>query len=129
MVPLEVDVDHRLDVVERQVKERAVAPDTGIGDDDVELSEARDGRIDRPLHRRGIAHVTCDAQGAIQSQVIPRPRHQRHARPLCHEARGHCGADSPAAARDERHATIEHAHRSPTGRRRAASVVARSGMT
>ena len=105
----QVDVQHPLDRVRVDVQHRAVAGDTGIGDDGVDAAELLDGLCGRGLHGGEIADVGNHGQDVFvaaqfggpfgQRRLVQVGQHQLGA--LGVQPAGHLGTDSLAATGDE----------------------------
>jgi hypothetical protein len=62
----QVHVQHQPEVVERHLRERLVAQDAGVVDEDVHPPPGVHGAVDHRLHRRRVAHV-----GAVDHRLTP----------------------------------------------------------
>ena len=68
--PLEVDVDHLLEVLDRRVDECVVRADAGIRDADVQPSEALDRAGDRVLDLAQVADVAGQPERVRKPEVV-----------------------------------------------------------
>ena len=70
---LEVDVDHRLDLLRVQLEERPVGADAGVGDHDVEAAVPLDELRGRRADRLAVADVADEAEAALEAEVAAAP--------------------------------------------------------
>jgi hypothetical protein len=61
---LEVDVEHRVPLLLRQLMGEAVGADAGVVEEEVDAAEALDGLLDRSLDRRVVTDVGHEREGA-----------------------------------------------------------------
>jgi hypothetical protein len=110
---LEVHVDHQLDLLGIELEERAVGPDAGVGDDDVQAPERLDGVRDGGSDLLEVAHVARARDGALEAEIVAAARRQPDRRSGGRQPAGDRRADAPAGAGDERDLAFELAHRTP----------------
>src|SRR5262249_27329939 len=103
---LEVDVDHRLEVLGSELEERPVHPDARVGDDAVKPAEMRDGLLDSRVDRAPVPDVADDADRAVEPEVVAGSRQQGDLRALPGERASDRGADPAAGPGDERPAAV-----------------------
>jgi hypothetical protein len=70
--PLQVHVDHGLEVVGIEVEERAVGAHTRVRHRDLEAAEALDRPARGALDRCSVAHVALDAERRARAEVVAR---------------------------------------------------------
>ena len=111
---LHVDLDHLVEVLGREVEDRAVRADTGVHEHDVEPAVTIDDGIDRRTDLVGVAHVGRHPDRAGNAEVVARARHEAelHARHVEHA--GGRGTDAAACSGDQGHAPVQALHHRPS---------------
>ncbi len=66
-MPFEVDVDHLLEMLRIQIQERSVGANTGVGDEDVEPTEAIDGGGRDRVESRRVADIAGLGDGSLDA--------------------------------------------------------------
>jgi hypothetical protein len=105
--PVEVDVDHLANVLERRLEERVVRANAGVGKDDVEPPKAVDRRGNRRLHLFELAHVATEADRVRQAEVVAAARRETDLDALPGERPRYLPADAAARTGDEGHLAVE----------------------
>ena len=123
--PLHVRVDHVLEVLLRELEERAVRTDPGVGDHDVEPAEPLHGRSDQLRDRDRIAHVAGLRDRALDPQIAAAPRRQAHMHTRARKGARDRRTDPSAGTGDERHLPFQVHHRSLASSRRIATAAHR----
>ena len=67
---LDVHVDHLVEVLRRELEERAVGADPGVGDEDVQASEPLDGVLHDAFEVGRVADVARTRDHVVESQVV-----------------------------------------------------------
>jgi hypothetical protein len=113
----DVDVDHLLQLVGWKIEERPVRAHAGVGDEDVDPSEALYGLGYEGLEVVGLLDVASPCHGVVETEVIAASRCQSEADSLRGERARNCSADASTCSRDESHPAFERCHGSSRGRR------------
>src|SRR6185312_2436705 len=98
---LQVDVDHLVQVLPRELEERPVCTDAGIGYEDVDASEPIGGLMAERRQRIEIADVARRGDGAVEPEVVAASRRQAEVDPARVERARDRGADAAACAGDD----------------------------
>lgn len=120
-----VDVQRRVDIVEREVVQRGRAEDARVVDEDVEAAERLRGMIDRAAHGHRIGAVGLDRDGPAAERLDvgndgPRPLRRflvsdRDVRAIGRQPFRNGRADAATAARDECALALKSIHESSCG--------------
>src|SRR3954452_13726834 len=105
--PLEVDVDHLLDLLRIELEERPVGAHARVCDHDLQRAEVLDDLVARTRDRDPVADVADDAESSVEPEIaaVPRQHPDRGSR-LVKPVRDR-RADATACARDERHLAVQ----------------------
>ena len=114
---LHVHVDHLLELVGRQVEERAVRADPGVGHEDVDAAEALGRRGGQRLEVSWAADVARGGDGSFDAEVVSAPRCEAEMSAVRGERARDRRADAAARACDESNLPFERDHSSSRGRR------------
>src|SRR5205814_3388263 len=97
---LEVDVEHLVEVLAREIEERAVGADARVWDDDIDAAEALRGRVAKLGECFQIADVARLRDDALESEVAAAAGRKAEVAAAVVEHVGDRGADAAARPRD-----------------------------
>jgi hypothetical protein len=108
---LEVHVQHLVEVLTRQVEERAVRADARVRNDDVDPAEALRGLVAKTREPIEVSHVARVGDDSLEAEVGAPPRGEAEIRAAVVQHAGDRGADAAARAGDDGGLAFQ-AHRS-----------------
>jgi hypothetical protein len=97
---LEVDVDHRFQLLRVELQERAICPYARVRDSHIEAAEALDHRVGGLIDLGPVPHVAGQAESPFETQIVAAPREQPDRRACVMQPPRNRRTNASARARD-----------------------------